>query len=379
MPLPFAYGQVVEPVHFVNRNSELQSLTTNFVNAQNTIVVAPRRWGKSLLIDQAIRRVSERQHPPIVARLDLTAIRSEAQFYEAFLRAVLTAAEDSTQRQLRLAREFLRQLTPKLKFSANPGNEIAFAVDWAEAQPYWTEVLDLPQRIAESQERPVVVAIDEFQQIAEFPGGDFDGVLRSRWQYHTRVCYCLYGSKHHLMSELFGSYKRPFYLFGEMLFLDLIDEDEWADYIVDRFERFGKRISLAVALHLVRAVHSHSHYVQHLAHVTFERTEKSSPASTETVDRALDALVDSLRPLFEQLIDGLTQKQLNYLWALADGATELSSGATVKRYKLGSPSGVAKLKATMRDRDFTYRVSKGKEGLLDPVFATWLYQTMPRP
>ena len=106
------------------------------------------------------------------------------------------------------------------------------------------EILQLPEKIAQKKGCNIVVCIDEFQQIAEFKDSKtFQKRLRSIWQLQKSVSYCLFGSKKHLMNELFEKKSFPFYKFGDAIYLSKIETREWIDYKCRRFEASGKRIS----------------------------------------------------------------------------------------------------------------------------------------
>ena len=94
----------------------------------------------------------------------------------------------------------------------------------------------------------MVVCIDEFQQSGEMPDSlTVQKTIRSVWQHHRNVCYCLFGSKQHLMNNLFYSRKMPFYQFGDMFFLKKIPTEKWVPFITSRFKDAGKQISEKLA------------------------------------------------------------------------------------------------------------------------------------
>lgn len=79
----------------------------------------------------------------------------------------------------------------------------------------------------------MIVCIDEFQTIKDYPDTlSFQRELRSHWQQHSYVAYCLYGSKRNMMIDLFADSNNPFYKFGDMLFLQKISRDEWVKFII---------------------------------------------------------------------------------------------------------------------------------------------------
>ena len=142
--------------------------------------------------------------------------------------------------------------------------------------PIEEDILDLPQQIATKKKKKIIVCIDEFQQIGEFADTlKFQKILRNHWQQHKDVAYILYGSKKHMMLNIFGKNSSPFYRVGDMMFLDKIANEEWKKFIVGRFKDTGKSITAETAGYLAEQVENHPYYVQQLAQYSWLRTEKA--------------------------------------------------------------------------------------------------------
>lgn len=373
MRTPFDFGGSVDAVHFVNREAELEMLTRNFHAAQNTVLISPRRWGKSSLVNRAIALATApgRGRPLRVVRLDLLAVRTEGQLLSAYLEATLRAFGGTPERAIAALREAAAVLVPKVSFTAGTDAEFKIGFDWRGAPADRPTILELPERLAERRGERAVVAIDEFQQIAELddaPG--FDAVLRSHWQHHRRVCYCLYGSKRHMMLKLFGSYGAPFYHFADAHVLEKIGRAHWMGYIVDRFARFRKTISREQADRLAAYVDDHSHYVQQIAQLAFGLTRETCDA--EVVDAAYEQLLYQLEPFFSQQLAPLSRTQIGFLHAVFDGQQAFSSREVLDGYGLGSSANASKLKGVMQEREFVYPDRKGRFAFVDPVFRGWL-------
>ena len=157
----------------------------------------------------------------------------------------------------------------------------------------------------------VVVCIDEFQQIAEFKDSKaFQKRLRSVWQLQKSASYCLFGSKKHLMNELFEKKSLPFYKFGDTVYLPKIGTEDWVDYICGRFEATGKHISAELAGKICRAVDNHSSYVQQLAWLVWIHTDET--ATEQDFEGAYQDIIDQNTPLFEKQTESLTAYQMNF-------------------------------------------------------------------
>ncbi len=214
-----------------------------------------------------------------------------------------------------------------------------------------------------------VCYIDEFQNLAGLKTYEvLESKMRSVWQMQQKTSYCLYGSKRHMMIEIFNSSSKPFYRFGQIMFLSKIAEKEWVKFIVDSFKDTDKVISHELAMELVQTVNLHSWYVQQLAHFTWNLTEKI--AAKDILQSAIGQIVNTNLPLFQNECEALTASQLNLLLAIVKGEQSLTASAVMNKYGLGTPQNVSKNKLRLQKRDLIDKIPEGFV-FLDPVFERW--------
>ena len=370
MEIPFVYGKIVADNDFTDREEETRKLVANFLSQTNTAIISPRRWGKSSLVNKAIESVSKSDRSFLFVKINAFKCETPQDFYELFAKRTVEGISSSAEALLSNAKEFISRLLPKLSVSGPAGQyEMSFGVD-LKNNPIEEDILDLPQQIASKRKKKVVVCIDEFQQIGEFPGTDrFQKILRSHWQEQPDVAYILYGSKKHMMLNIFGEYGSPFYKFGDLMFLPKISGENWIAYIRDRFTQTGKSIPDAVAGHLAALVENHPYYVQQLAQYSWLRTDKV--CSEEIVDASFQGMLDSLNLQFVNLMDSLTEKQRSFLCAVSDGVRNLSAVETLSRYRLGTSGNIRILKSALKKRDLIEETGRRVE-IQDPVFNRWI-------
>ena len=291
-------------------------------------------------------------------------------FYELFAKRTIEGISYTAETLLANAKEFISRLLPKLSISDPAGQyDMSFGVD-LKNNPIGEDILDLPQQIATRRKKKVLVCIDEFQQVGEFADADrFQKILRSHWQEQPDVAYILYGSKKHMMLNIFGEYGSPFYKFGDLMFLSKISLENWTAYIKERFYKTGKTITHVAAEHLANLVECHSYYVQQLAQYAWLRTE--SVCSEDIVDSAFQGMLDSLNLQFVNLMDSLTEKQRGFLCAVSDGVKNLSSVETLSRYRLGTSGNIRIIKGALKKRDLIEETGHQVE-IQDPVFKQWI-------
>ena len=367
---PFVFGRIADRDDFVDREQEHLRLNANFAALTNTVIISPRRWGKSSLVQRVAQDAQQKDHKTRVCLIDLFNVRSEADFYAHLATGVMKATMSKWDEWVDVTGKFLGHLRPKVVLSPDASQEITLDIDWHEAERNPDEVLDLAEKIAVSKKLRIVVCIDEFQAVTGFTEADaFQRKLRSHWQQHQHVCYCLYGSKRHMLLDVFSNPDLPFYRFGDIMALDKIGNTVWGDFVADRFAATGKSITPELGRQIAALVDNHSYYVQQLAQQVWFRTMKI--CQQDAIDAAWSDLTDQLGLLFTGLVESLSVRQLNFLKAVLDGQQALSSQATIKAYNLGTSANVNRIKEALVNREII-DVDEGDIQFLDPVFEHWL-------
>ena len=369
----FVYGMSVGGDNFTDRIEETKRIKLDFENGINVILISPRRMGKTSLIKKVI---SEMDSPEIkVVYMDIYDCRSEYDFYNRFAETMMKSTGNQLEQVMENIKRFLVRVSPKLSFSPEPNSEFSVSLGITPKDYSPEEILDLPERIAKEQGIKIVVCIDEFQQIGEFADSLIvQKRLRGVWQHHQHVSYCFFGSKKHLMENIFQSRRLPFYQFGEMLHLKCIPTEYWVPFICSRFEKYGKKISEEYAARICHTVKNYSSYVQQLAWNVMAETEIE--VNEESFTEGFNALLEQNSSLFIQQTEGLTTYQLNFIRLLCNGIhSGFNTQSVVELYSLGSKSNVDRIKKCLIDREL---ITIEKEGvfLADCVFELWFKREM---
>ena len=373
MDKAFIYGMSVEGKNFTDRELETKRLQLNFENGMNSILISPRRIGKTSLVKK-VKSLAENKER-IVVFMDIYKCRSEYEFYEKFASSIIQATSTKMDQMVQTAKEFIMSITPRITYSPDPGTEYTLSLGITPKMNTPEEILDLPERIAQKKGIQMVVCIDEFQQIGEMPDSlTVQKTIRSVWQHHRNVCYCLFGSKQHLMNNLFYSRKMPFYQFGDMFFLKKIPTEKWVPFITSRFKDAGKQISEKLAERICQTVDNYSSYVQQLAWNVLVVSD--SIVTEQTFQEGLEATFAQVTPFFVELTANLTTYQLNLLRAICSGFHEdFGKKEVTSQYDLGSRSNLVKLKKALIEREI---IEQTEDGLFisDPLFERWFKREM---
>ena len=239
METPFVFGKIASDKNFTDRKTETERLVSNFVSSVNTILISPRRWGKSSLVAKAAEISSKKNKNIRFCFIDLNNVRTEEQFYQQLATKVLSVSATKTRILIENTRKFLGKFIPNITFSPDPGTEFKLGLDWKEVKKEPDDILNLAEKIGTENNLKFVICIDEFQNISEFENPlDIQKKMRSHWQKHKNVSYCLYGSKRHMMMDVFTSPSMPFYKFGDIIFLSKISLNDWIPFITETICRY---------------------------------------------------------------------------------------------------------------------------------------------
>lgn len=369
---PFVFGVQVEGDTFTDRREETERLKSNFIYGVNTILISPRRMGKTLLVDKVCSLVESENIK--IARIDAFGCRSENDFINAFATAVVRATSNKWEEWMENAKVFLSRFVPKISFGQDPINDVSLSLEYNISNQTVEDVLRLPEVIAQSKGYRIVVCIDEFQQIGDFKDSlAFQKKLRGIWQLQSHVSYCLYGSKKHMMEQMFQNQSYPFYRFGDFFYLSKISEEDWVKYICQRFELTGKHISEELAREICLVTDRYSSYVQQLAWFVWLRTADSSEATLDDVEYGINCLLDACEPLFIQQTEDLSAYQMNFLHALANGVHNgFTQSAILKDYSLGTAANITRLKKALVDKDLIMATGPRYLEISDPILTLWL-------
>ena len=368
--IPFVFGKRVEGVNFTDRVEETSRLKMNFLYGVNTILISPRRMGKTSLVDRVCSLIDD-DHIKIV-KIDAFGLRCEADFINAFATAVIKATSDKWDELMANAKTFLSRFSPKISFGQDPFSEFSISLELSPRSRIAEDVLSLPELIAEKRGVRIIICIDEFQQIGDFADSlSFQKKLRSVWQLQRNVSYCLYGSKKHLMEKMFQSKSYPFYRFGDMVYLGKIDEEQWTEYICSRFEVTGKHISKEFAAEICRTADRYSSYVQQLAWLVWLNTDNEVTA--DDMHYGIERLLDACEHIFILQTESLSEYQMNFLRALSDGITAgFTKQAVVRSYRLGTTANITRLKKSLSQKDLIVMTAPGTLEFSDPILKLWL-------
>lgn len=369
---PFIFGKAAEGTFFTDRTEDARRLSTNLTHGINTTLISPRRWGKTSLVKKVISDTKWDGIKPVF--IDIFQCKSEYEFYHTFATAVLKQTSTKIEEWIEMGKTMLSNISPKFSFGSDPMNDFSLSFEWNQKSDTASDILALPEKIAGKKKTRIVIFLDEFQQIADFADTkSFQKKARSIWQHQQNVTYCMFGSKKHLMEYIFNDKSMPFFKFSDLIFLKKIPTEEWVPFICQKFRETGKTISERQASMICEATENLSSYVQQLSWIVWYMSEKN--VKDKDIHNAINDLLEQNKVFFQREVEQLTELQMNFLRALANGISKnLSSKETIRKYRLESSANVQSIKKALIKKDLI-EVEGQSIALNDSLFKLWIKRT----
>lgn len=366
---PFIISGYEGREYFCDRVHETQQLAREVANGNNVALIATRRMGKSGLIEHYFNQpeIQDRYYTFFIDIYDSASIK---EFVQKLSREILQRLRPHGALVMQRFWEVMRSLQPGISFS--PTGEPSFNVQIGDIQ---AEEVTLEEifRYLEQADKPCLVAIDEFQQIANFPEQNVEAKLRTYVQHCHNAQFIFSGSQRHTMSAMFTNASRPFYQSVSLMHLDSIDRTAYNEFAKALFAKGGKTLADGVTDQVYQISHGVTWYTQKLFNTLYADTNAGEICVPEQVQQALDYIIKTQAYSYEEILFRLPAKQKMVLVALAkNGPTQsITAGAFVRKYSLLSASTVQAAMKGLLEKDFV-TCEQGIYSVYDIFMAYWL-------
>lgn len=369
MDNPFVAGRKFRGNEFINRKDEIEHLANNFQAGSNTILISPGKWGKSSIVKKASEQFKNQEQLKFCF-VDLNTIRTEEEFYLAFIKEVLLITSASQEDVRNNAQNYLSRYFPRIIFKKESEIEFSLKLDLEEAVHFPEEILNLAENVISKKDYLLSVCLDNFQNVLEFKDHlQFLNKIKLSWAKHLSISYCLSGRKPELLKDMFLNQKMPLYRFGDVLQLPKIKPAQWKAFIIQQFEATGKSIKKQNAKLIITLTDNHPFYVRQLSRLVWLFTIKKCKKST--VGEAFRTMVDQFDLIFQNHTETLSPTQVNFLKAYTDNVDQLSSRKTIDKYMLGTSANVNRIKRALIKKEII-SIDRRQIELQDPIFKYWL-------
>lgn len=370
MKIPFVFGKPASDENFTGRSAEIQQILQNCLSNINSIIISPGGWGKSSLLRKVALECMKSEQKIKFCFISLKNIREEEDFYYTVAKELLGMASPEIEIIEGLARKYLGKLFFKIKLISGKNTNFSLLLDRDEMIKFPEEIFNLAERIANENGLKIIVCIDEFQNISGFVDTlAFQQKLRSNWQNHQNVVYCIYGSDIKTLSNIFQTPEMPFFGFGEIIRMEKLTNEEWISFLTGRFLNTGKSIDKNSAELIVRLAENHPHYVQVLGQQAWLRSPYI--CNEQIIEEALENIILQNSLLYHNITGKLSNTQLSFINALICGTEKFNSQKVLLKFKLGTSGNITKIKKALIDKAIL-DIQSEKISFLDPFYKIWL-------
>ena len=229
-----------------------------------------------------------------------------------------------------------------------------------------------------SSRNPIVIAIDEFQQISEYPENNVEALLRTYTQNLRNIRFIFSGSKRRLMTAMFNDAKRPFYGSVESMFLGKLDRDVYGKFISSMFEKSGREIEKDALDFVLDWTRIHTYYTQRVCHNLFDTRAKR--VTTDLVKKVCKDILEGESFNYLQMREILPVQQWRFLIGVAKEGkvSQITSSTIVSKYKIGSAATARRAAESLEDKELilkTHSLDGTTYEVYDVFFSRWLEQT----
>jgi AAA+ ATPase superfamily predicted ATPase len=366
---PFLVAGYYSPAYFCDRETEAEKIISALTNDRNISLISPRRIGKTGLIHHAFYQLRERDKKARCFYLDIFSTQNLHEFVMLLGKTVLSELDNYSETMVKRISAFFKSFRPLFSFDALTGSPTVTL----NIQPDQSEV-GLQEIFAylKKSETRCYIAIDEFQQIVDYPEKGVEALLRSYMQFLPNVKFIFAGSKKHLMDAMFTAANRPFYQSTQKIGLKEIPIDTYRLFAVKMFADYGKTLDVDIFDAIYEKVLGHTWYVQFILNQLFS-INKIEPQQQD-IELIIDDILQEENATFKTYCEVITAGQLRVLRAIAkEHKVSAPYEATfMRKHNLTAVSSVKLALKSLLDKTLILKDEDGSFYIYDRFFSLWL-------
>ncbi len=368
---PFFLSSDIPDAYFCDREKETRTLLRHIEGRSNVLLMSPRRMGKSGLIHHIFRKQEIRKNY-YTFYIDLYETASMEEFIQKLGREIVGKLSG---RGFDVLKRFLGAL-PSLRgvFSLDPTTGMpAFSVGIGDI-PRPESTLDEIFSYLEKADKPCIVAIDEFQRIANYEQKNVEAILRSRIQFMHNTTFIFAGSERSVLAQMFGSAARPFYQSTATMSLEAIDKEKYTNFVSSLFRQYGKKIEATAVFDLYDLLQGYTYYLQRVLNQAFPILPENRICDSAFLLECTENILTDNTDTFQEILSGLTVNQRSLLEAvsLEGTAVNITSADFIKKHGMVSVSSVQSAARALLKRQLLTRSPKKTYYLDDKFLELWL-------
>lgn len=368
---PFLITGYHSSEYFCDREQETETIISALHNGRNLTLIAPRRMGKTGLIQNAFFKLNKEQPEIVTLYMDIYSTQNLSDFVRLFASTVLGQLDNTSTKAISKIGQFFKSCRPSFSFdelTGAPKVTIDILPDQEEAS-----LKEIFEYLKSSPKR-CYIAIDEFQQITEYPEKGIEALIRSYIQFIPNVNFIFAGSRQHVMQEMFLSAKRPFYQSTQTLSIDSIDKKLYYEFASKFFDAKNNTLDEALFSYIYDEFAGHTWYIQVLLNRLYGYNKS---VDMKLVKYAINEVITEFVYMYQNLMAAYSANSIKLIKAIAKEhlVKEINSGEFIAQYKLKAASSV---NTTLKKLVHNELVYKSDDGYIvyDRFMAIWLREQL---
>ena len=375
MDTPFPYDRFVTGKDFIGRKSDCTILSNLLSQGEHVVLIEPPRSGKTSLVQQALYSMRFSTKVFTVGQFSVLNIRTVDDFLLRYGSTVIRLVASTPDEYARVVEKYLAGTHFVFDRNAFADRDELLSRGWDLDATDVKAVLRLPFLLAQERTNPLLLIIDEFQNVNLTEDGyrvlrALDEVIREEADAgHKRFSFVFSGSMVNAMKEIFES-SRLFYRRVTRVPLSQVDEREISDHVIKGFLAGGKVMEKNLLIGACRLFKNNLWYINHFSAIC-NSMSKGYIMEPVLVD-ALSCLISAHEPRFRAMMNGLTTFQVSLLRATVEGNTRFSASEVIRKYSLNSSANVKRVKDALMKKEILTFDSEDKPEFQDPLFEYWI-------
>lgn len=370
---PFVLKSYVADNLFCDRENETATLRRHIENGRNVTLTAPRRVGKTGLIEHFFhqRDIASRYYCILI---DLYATKDMSEMVQVMGKSILSALTSRSQKAAKMFLQCVRSLYTGLAVKEDGTPELRLGM--GEIQQPAITIEEIFSYINKA-DKPCLIAIDEFQTVADYPDGKAEALLRTYVQHCNNAIFIFSGSQRTMMSEMFLKPNRPFYQSTTLMNIDVINSNKYKDFATRLFKDGGKTLLAETVNEVYKQFSGVTWYVQRTMNELYANTPAGGTCTDMMIPAAIDSILTANSFTYESILFQLPARQKEVLFAIckAGKAEQPTSAKFINLYNLPSASSVQSALRGLVDKEFV-TAELGVYEVCDKFFALWLRKRM---
>lgn len=352
--------------YFCDRQEETHLLTTLLTNGNHVALISPRRMGKTGLLNHCFAQ-SDIQQKYYTFLIDIYATKNLQDMVFQMGRTIVTRLKPWGQEAVDRFLQFVTSLRTGISFDGQGNASWNLGVGDIKSPSFTLE--EIFNYLKEANKR-CIVAIDEFQTIADYPEQNVEALLRTYVQDCRNAVFVFSGSQKSMMSEIFSSPARPFYQSTSLMFLKPVALTAYESFADQHFKLSKKQIDPGVVKAIYERFEGTTWYLQKVLNQLYATTDH---AATDDVERAVTQIIRQNEEAYKDTLFQLTARQRDLLVAIGQEgkASQITGMQFVKRHHLSSASSVQKAAQALLEKQLITQQQNIYE-VYDKFMAEWL-------